>query len=210
MSFIYLHGFASGPASKKASFFKERFSERGVELNVPDLNVPTFRKMTLTSQLDHVDRILTSNQTNQSVLIGSSMGGLVAALSACRSNSVRLLVLLAPGFGIEQRWCDLVDDHRRKQWRETGTIEVFHFASKQNELLDYDFVDDLKNYSSRNMRVSIPTLILHGKHDAVVPIEESVAFKESNPHAELIALEDDHELVNSLDEIWRHVDRFLL
>jgi predicted esterase YcpF (UPF0227 family) len=34
---VYLHGFASGPASTKAQFFRTRFAERGVELAIPDL-----------------------------------------------------------------------------------------------------------------------------------------------------------------------------
>jgi uncharacterized protein len=34
---LYLHGFASGPSSKKAQILKRRFLERDVELTLPDL-----------------------------------------------------------------------------------------------------------------------------------------------------------------------------
>ncbi len=42
MSLIYLHGFASGPMSKKAQFFRRRFEEIGVEMQIPDLSEGNF------------------------------------------------------------------------------------------------------------------------------------------------------------------------
>src|SRR2546426_894461 len=52
----YLHGFASGPGSTKAQFFKARFAERGVTLEIPDL-APDFTSMTVASMLVIVDAI---------------------------------------------------------------------------------------------------------------------------------------------------------
>ena len=43
---VYLHGFASGPASTKAQLFRARLAERGATLAIPDL-APDF---TLTWQ----------------------------------------------------------------------------------------------------------------------------------------------------------------
>ena len=34
--FIYLHGFGSGPGSQKAQFFRQRFADCGIELEVPE------------------------------------------------------------------------------------------------------------------------------------------------------------------------------
>ncbi len=42
--FIYLHGFASSPSSRKARFFEERFRELGIGLEVPDLAEGRFSK----------------------------------------------------------------------------------------------------------------------------------------------------------------------
>ena len=39
---VYLHGFASGPGSKKARFFGDRFAARGVPFLVPDLAAGNF------------------------------------------------------------------------------------------------------------------------------------------------------------------------
>ena len=75
--FIYLHGFASGPASKKARFFEERFAELGMGLEVPDLAEGNFTGLTMSGQLAVVERMAAGEPVS---LIGSSMGGYLAAL----------------------------------------------------------------------------------------------------------------------------------
>ena len=47
--FVYLHGFASGPSSQKATAFKNKFKEIGVSLNTPDLEGGNFEKSNFTS-----------------------------------------------------------------------------------------------------------------------------------------------------------------
>ena len=80
--FVYLHGFASGPSSKKASAFKNKFKEIGVSLNTPDLEGGNFENMTLTSQVNIVLDLLGQFQCKKVCLIGSSMGGYLATLVA--------------------------------------------------------------------------------------------------------------------------------
>ncbi|MBX9667072.1 MAG: alpha/beta fold hydrolase, partial [Candidatus Obscuribacterales bacterium] len=163
LRYLYLHGFASSPRSTKCRYFLEQLTARGITPVVPDLNVPSFQEMTLSSQIDHVGSIVDCDETF--VAIGSSMGGLVATLSATRFSNIRALLLLAPGFGIEKRWVNLVDDDRRCNWKAKGAIHVFHYASGNHELLNYQFVEDLESYDTRNIRVSVPTMILHGIND---------------------------------------------
>ena len=43
--FIYLHGFASGPNSNKATAFKKRFEELKVPICVPDLQENDFENL---------------------------------------------------------------------------------------------------------------------------------------------------------------------
>lgn len=206
-SYIYLHGFASGPKSTKARYFNEKLTACGITAAIPDMNTPSFTDMTLTSQIDHVGSQLIKSDC---VMIGSSMGGLVATLTATRFPEVRALILLAPGFGIEKRWNDLVDQDKRSAWKDQGTLDVFHYASQQNEPLSYKFVEDLESYSTRNIQVTIPTLILHGVNDDVVPVSESRNFAQHNSaHVQLIELEDTHELIESLPTIWNASEKFL-
>ena len=55
---VYLHGFASGPDSKKARFFQERFRAENMELEIPDLaEEGRFERLTITGQLRVVERV---------------------------------------------------------------------------------------------------------------------------------------------------------
>lgn len=44
-------------------------------------------------------------------------------------------------------------------------------------------------------RIPVPTTILHGRHDAAVPMLESEAYAARNPSATLHILDDDHGLL---------------
>ena len=47
--------------------------------------------------------------------------------------------------------------------------------------------------------VTVPTLVIHGLHDEIVPIEVSRRYCElSGTHAELVEVNDGHRLINSL------------
>jgi pimeloyl-ACP methyl ester carboxylesterase len=98
---LYLHGFASGPASGKAQWFRRAFIERGVDLEIPDLVEGDFENLTISGQLAVIERVAQGEAIS---LIGSSMGGYLAALYALRHPEVKRLVLLAPAFHFPQRW----------------------------------------------------------------------------------------------------------
>src|SRR5579864_423003 len=93
---VYLHGFASGPSSSKAGYFRQRLEGEGFSVAVPDLSEGNFEGLTLSGQLRVIDAAAGGENV---ALIGSSMGGYLAALYAARHADVERLVLLAPAFG---------------------------------------------------------------------------------------------------------------
>src|SRR6202030_3969199 len=97
MRILYLHGFASGPASKKAAFFADRLPA----LEVPDLAASDFEHLAITAQLRVIEEAAAGEPVS---LIGSSMGGYLAALYASRHREVSRVVLLAPAFAFARRW----------------------------------------------------------------------------------------------------------
>src|SRR5437667_10675443 len=97
VTLAYLHGFASGPTSTKAQFFRAGLAALGVTLEIPDL-APDFTHMTVSGQLAAVDGILARGPA---VLLGSSLGGYLAALAAARNpDPARGLVPVAPARGV--------------------------------------------------------------------------------------------------------------
>ena len=164
LSVIYLHGFASGPKSSKAIYFADRLRARGIDTVVPDLNQPNFQQMTLTSQLKEVERTIGQTPRNKRlVIIGSSMGGLLATLKACEVKNFAGLILLAPGFGLRKRWPELIGEQNLKLWKESGTLDVFNYAVGKKVPLNYKFFEDIDKYETDELRVKIPTIIFHGQ-----------------------------------------------
>ena len=102
--FIYLHGFASGPASHKAMAFQKAFAEKKVSLRIPDLEDGDFENLTITGQVERVRKLMDECASARFGLIGSSMGGYLAALLAQLCPPVEALYLMAPGFNLFQRW----------------------------------------------------------------------------------------------------------
>ncbi len=195
---VYLHGFASGPTSRKARFFAERLSEIGRPLEAPDLTEGNFERVTISSQLNLLERRLAGEPAT---LIGSSLGGYMAALYASRHPEITRLILLAPAFGFTNYWQRSLTAEDLKQWRSTGFLTVYHHGEREMRRLGYGIVEDGPHWPEAPA-FSQPAHIFHGVNDIVVPASLSEAYAAQHPHVKLTLLNSDHELTGALDDIW--------
>jgi pimeloyl-ACP methyl ester carboxylesterase len=205
--FLYLHGFASGPRSTKGVAFADHLAARGVTLDRLDLRVPSFEHLRLSSMLDTA-RAALGGDGDRAVVLGSSLGGLTAARLAERDPRVGALVLLAPAFQLITRWRQLLGAEF-EDWRRTGWREVTDYTTHQPARVDFGFAEDAAAIDVGFPAVDVPTLILHGIHDEVVPIEHSRAFAAGKRHVRLIELDDGHELIASLPHLLAEATAFL-
>jgi predicted esterase YcpF (UPF0227 family) len=216
--YIYLHGFASSPDSLKAKYFRDRFSSLGIDLKTPDLNQNDFSGLTLTRQLQQIETEFLQTQSSQSAdkvkelggvtIIGSSFGGLTAAWLAQRQLSVKQIVLLAPAFQFISHWLPQLGQQQLEKWQSEKYLPVYHYGEQGYLPLNYQFVADMAQYPEEKLMRSVPTLILHGKHDTIIPIQASRNFAANRPWVQLIELEDDHSLGNVLAEMWEAIQKF--
>ena len=205
MKLIYLHGFASGPMSSKAQFFRRRFEELGVEMRIPDLSEGNFEGLTLSGQLRVIE---TTARGGEDVwLIGSSMGGYLAALYAARHAEVSRLALLAPAFGFARRWPLQLGEEQVAEWRRTGWLPMYHYGEKIESRVGYGLLEDAARYEDYP-DVSQPALIFHGRHDEVVPFEYSEQFAARHPQIALRIMDSGHELLNVLEDMWAEMREF--
>jgi pimeloyl-ACP methyl ester carboxylesterase len=202
---VYLHGFASGPTSKKAQFFRERFAQLGIGLEIPDLADGNFERLTITGQLGVIER---ASRGEPVTLIGSSMGGYLAALFASRHSQVEKLMLMAPAFCFSKRWPQTLGQGAMEEWRRSGVLKVFHYGQGRTVELGYQLIEDGGQYEDYP-QVRSPTLIFHGMNDTVVPADLSIEFARKYPQTQLHLMKSDHELLNVLDEMWIETERFL-
>lgn len=207
-TYLYLHGFASGPQSQKAQFLKTCFQHYQIALYIPDLNQPSFLKLTLTRQVEQAKEILNSVSDQAVTLIGSSFGGLTAAWVAEQCPQVQRLILLAPAFDFLSHWTPKLGSQQMRQWRQEGQIEVYHHGFQNHQPLRYDFIKDAMQHDEDNLRRSLPTLILHGRQDDVIPVQSSRDYAATRPWVKLIELEGDHGLVCDRTAIWDAIQTF--
>lgn len=202
MRIIYLHGFASSPQSSKAQYFAERIPD----LIIPDLNQNDFGHLTISRQIKQIQPLL----TEPSYVIGSSLGGLTAAILAEQfPEIIKKIVLLAPAFKFTQNWHSLLGEATIKKWEIETYLPTFHYSYQQTIPLHYDFICDAEQYSNCNFVNTVPTLILHGISDEVIPITVSEEYAQHKPWVKFISLASDHSLGNCLPTLWEKTQEFL-
>jgi pimeloyl-ACP methyl ester carboxylesterase len=206
MRHLYLHGFASGPLSRKARAFRTALAGHGIEIDIPDLAEDRFEQLTIAGQLNVIDRAL---QGSPARLVGSSLGGYLAAIYASGHPEVDRLVLLAPAFDFPKRWSQLAGPAKMRNWRETGWAEVLHYGDNGIRKLHYGFYEDALRYDPYPSFTQ-PALIFHGVNDETVPVGYSRVFVEAHRNAVLREVDSDHELLNVLEGITATAVPFML
>jgi uncharacterized protein len=207
LNIIYLHGFASSPRSRKAQFFAERFRALEIPVRILDLAEGCFERLTVSRQLDFIEEQAAGEPVT---LIGSSLGGYLAALYASRHANAEKLVLLAPAFGFHELWTASMGPEQLAQWRENGSLPVFHYGEGREIPLGYQFVSDAARFEGFP-QVAQPVLIFHGDKDPVVPVAQSIEFVERNPQVKLVRFpQSGHELTDVLPQMWSATESFLL
>jgi alpha-beta hydrolase superfamily lysophospholipase len=159
MDIIFLHGRATGPHGSKIQSIRAA----GWNLSAPDC-----KGIEDVHERVAIARRALKDAGDEVVLVGSSFGGLTAALllselaGSEESSKVKGLLLLAPALHMEP---------------------------------------------AKGITAVPPnTLILHGVHDTVVPIEHSRAFA-TRFACELVEVEDDHRLRDSHPQILSLLER---
>ena len=197
MKFLYCHGFASGPQSRKARTFKNVLAGAGIELLIPALDSGDFEHLTVSGQLKVMEEALSGEPAR---LLGSSMGGYLAALYASLHPEVDRLVLLAPAFEFAPRW--------RDRLASTADFEVFHYGTQSQRRVHYGLIQDALRFPAMP-DFDQPALVFHGVDDDVVPVALSRAYALTHPNASLVELASDHELLDVLPQIVENSIAFL-
>ncbi|HET9263507.1 MAG TPA: YqiA/YcfP family alpha/beta fold hydrolase [Vicinamibacterales bacterium] len=211
MQVFYLHGFASSAKSSKAAFLASHLSRHGIELHTPDFNEPDFSTLTITRMIRQVCAEIDARSDDPSVLIGSSLGAFVAVQAALRrSRQVERLILFAPALDFGGNRMRSLGDRGIEEWRRTDRLDVFHYGYGRVLPVHYELFADARQYDSMNASLSMPIQVFQGRQDTAVDPDVVERWSRArSENVELHLLDDDHQLMNSLEFIWAEVVRFL-
>lgn len=208
---IYLHGFASSPGARKGTYLKQAFPD--VNVIIPDLNVPDFEHLTLTAMIEKATQTIQDLPDGDVIVVGSSMGGLVALHMLDRQPDVaarvRHLVLLAPAMDFMANRERHLTPEGLAAWKKRGYLPVEHFADNKTHKLHYGLVEDVQQYNSYKTNLELPILIYHGKHDESVDPQQSVRFAEGRQNVTLHVVDSDHALIDQLEVIKASIEELL-
>lgn len=209
-TFLYLHGFASSPASSKARAFIEWGRARGVEIEALDLRVPSFERLLFSAIVARVRTAIDAagGPNARVALIGSSLGGLAAFRVAEQDPRVSAVFAMAPAFRLAERWKATLGDAEWEKWRREGFREVDDYLTKAKAKVHFGFVSELETLDAGYPDVRVPVCIVHGTKDDVVDVARSRAFSEDKQHVCLVEVDDGHELVASIPRILSEAEAF--
>jgi uncharacterized protein len=209
-AFLYLHGFASSPASSKAKAFIAWGKARGVAIEALDLRVPSFEGLLFSAIVAKVRAAIDAagGPAARVALIGSSLGGLTACRVAEQDPRVCAVFAMAPAFRLVPRWKATLGDAAWEKWRREGFREVDDHLTKAKANVHFGFVEELESLDPGYPDVRVPTCIVHGTGDEVVDIARSRDFAREKRHVRLVEVEDGHELVASIPRILSEAGAF--
>jgi pimeloyl-ACP methyl ester carboxylesterase len=202
--YAHLHGFASSAASKKGAHLSSVLARRGIALALPDLNRPSFAKLSAAAMLAELDRLHADAGSPRWRLSGSSLGGWLAARWAeAHPDRVEKLVLLCPAFDLTERWRALLPAGDLERWKREGELAIDD-ASGRPTPVHLAFFEEMERERAFP-DVPCPTTIVHGTRDDRVPVDLSRRYAATHRDVELIEVDDGHDLMASLDTIERAV-----
>lgn len=207
---IYLHGFASSPASSKAGRFARELAERGVGFSCPDFNEPAFETLTVTRMLDQTHAAVASAGAGPVALIGSSLGALVAVHAAADDPTGRIdrLVLLAPALGFGGNRLRQLGAQGIDAWRQTGRLPIFHHGFNAVRDVGFALYEDAARYDASSLDLDMRVLIFQGTRDDSVDPDMVERWARARPNVELHLVDDGHQLTGSMDRIWAATEKF--
>jgi len=158
-SVLYFHGFASSPHSEKVRSLRALLGD-DVDLVTPDLNVPSFRELDFDAMV--ALGVEEGRRIDPCVIVGSSLGALVA-LQVVRTIRAPL-VLIAPALGFGERW--------RTKLPAGDPIEVFNHALGAPAPVQRAFFLRMAERDVDRDPPAVPLTIFMGTNDESVPFAQ--------------------------------------
>lgn len=179
---LIIHGFAGGTYDEEAIF--DYLALKGYHtfnFTLPGHEKMLFNKITrndwINSCKEHLEMLINNGYKNIYVL-GHSMGGVLACILASEYKEVTKLVLAAPAF----KYLTFEEENFKFLTALKNSPKLFEDYKKQevvSRVLQFpvsvikEFMALIEENYNTPKTINIPTLIIQGKHDIIVPIKSA-------------------------------------
>jgi alpha-beta hydrolase superfamily lysophospholipase len=198
---------------------RDHFTPLGYTVSLPSVTVPSLERLSPRDAVTFVKGLVRERSQGHGapelVLVGSSFGAFLALhayheLADSDRAHIRALVLLAPALDPWDPVSGLLTPDRERAWREQGTAPVLNLETGVEVPVHYRFVEELRGFDTRSVVLKLPTLIVHGVRDEVVPIAQSREFVAARPGIAFEEVDDTHQLLGDSEKMLSIVERFIL
>jgi pimeloyl-ACP methyl ester carboxylesterase len=123
-------------------------------------------------------------------LVGTSFGGACGIIAASKTDKLKSLALRSPVGDYYLKELMTRSKDELDMWKNRG-YKVYKNEDGTELRLKYKFFEDLKNYNGFTCaeKITIPTFIVHGELDEIVPINLSEMLVKVMPNAKLDVIE---------------------
>lgn len=182
VAMIICHGFRSDKNGESSQALQKEFNKHGVSTLRFDFyghgeSGGAFADVTVTEAAgDALSAItfLKNRGYKKTGLIGTSFGGIAAIIAASKSDDLSALALRCPVSDYWDRELHKSGEAGINEWKKQGYKEYYDLEGKAHKL-KYSFLEDFNknNAYEAAKKIKIPTIIVHGDADEVVPVAQS-------------------------------------
>jgi uncharacterized protein len=207
---ILCHGFVSSKDGNTFINFEKKLNEKNISTFRFDFfghgeSEGLFEDITISEAVDDIlnaIKYLKNLGYKKIGLIGSSFGGIASIMAASKTDDLFVLGLKCPVSDYYETIKRQKSEEEINMWREVG----FDFYIKEDKTalrLNYNFYEDFKNNDAfeASKKINIPTLIVHGGNDSIVPIQQSIKTSKIIKNCKL-------EIIDNCDHYFKEKEHF--
>ncbi|HJD55959.1 MAG TPA: alpha/beta hydrolase [Rickettsia endosymbiont of Pyrocoelia pectoralis] len=209
---IFLHGLMSSMNSTKALYLIDYCKKNNYNFTIFDNfghgeSLGTFADQTISDWLEGVELVLDKLIEDQAIIVGSSMGGWLALLTALKfPNKVKGLICLAPAPDFtEEIWQNISAEDQIKMQKE-GVLEIGGKRCSYTYPIGYKLIEDAKKHlllTKNEINIDVPVHLIHGMLDEDVPYNTSLKLLEKITSKQIIMklIKDGHHNLNREEDL---------
>ena len=173
----YIHGYMSEPNSTKGTLFKEKLNAKAIKYRDCEPE-----DLVISDCLDRIKREIKND--DNAILIGSSLGGFLAAKTALENKNVQQLILLNPAI-------------------IPPSIDITKVQGMSQRILS-----DMQDINLFKDKISSSIFILIVLNDDLIPLKWPLEFALSQDTT-IKFFDDDHSFTQNLNKLPKIIDKIL-